>query len=143
MKKRSKLDAHAPLLGVFPDIEVAKRAGVSAEAVRQYRKKHGIPAPQITKEELQAVRDRMREVGRGESSDGEVDEVPGYDHDGNATPYRHDDTKDIERLPIWMGTKQRDAVQTLLSLCKTAGFSSIRISSSGDIDFQGTFKGQI
>lgn len=38
----SKLDRFADLVGVLPDAEVARRAGVTREAVRQYKTKRGI-----------------------------------------------------------------------------------------------------
>lgn len=41
----SKIDAHRDIVGVLLDQEVARRAGVTDEAVRQYRVKRGIPAP--------------------------------------------------------------------------------------------------
>lgn len=41
----SKIDAHRDIVGVVLDQEVARRAGVTDEAVRQYRVKRGIPAP--------------------------------------------------------------------------------------------------
>lgn len=42
--RRSRIDAHRDLLGVLSDGEVAARAGVTANAVQMFRKKHGIPA---------------------------------------------------------------------------------------------------
>ncbi|MES2638435.1 MAG: hypothetical protein V4850_03105 [Myxococcota bacterium] len=42
--RRSKLDAHAHLVGVLSDAEVASLANVSSEGVRQYRRRHGISA---------------------------------------------------------------------------------------------------
>ena len=42
--RRSRIDAHRELLGVLSDGEVAARAGVTANAVQMFRKKHGIPA---------------------------------------------------------------------------------------------------
>jgi hypothetical protein len=42
--RRSKLDAHAHLVGVLSDAEVASLANVSSEGVRQYRRRHGIAA---------------------------------------------------------------------------------------------------
>ncbi len=42
--RKSKLDAHRPIIGVLSDASVAARASVTAEAVRQYRKRHNIDA---------------------------------------------------------------------------------------------------
>lgn len=42
--RRSRIDAHRDLLGVLSDGEVAAKAGVTANAVQMFRKKHGIPA---------------------------------------------------------------------------------------------------
>ncbi|MDP2307352.1 MAG: hypothetical protein Q8P18_15105 [Pseudomonadota bacterium] len=42
--RRSKLDAHAHLVGKLSDAEVALLANVSSEGVRQYRRRHGIIA---------------------------------------------------------------------------------------------------
>ncbi len=52
--RRSRLDPFAELLGTVPDRVVADRAGVSLNAVRNYRVKRGIAA---------AARDRAREEG--------------------------------------------------------------------------------
>lgn len=41
--RRSKLDAHVHLIGVLFDREVAAVAGVTVNAVCEYRKRHGIP----------------------------------------------------------------------------------------------------
>lgn len=43
-RRRSKLDGHVDKVGVLPDREVAELAGVTAENVRAYRKRRGIPA---------------------------------------------------------------------------------------------------
>ncbi|MDP2317074.1 MAG: hypothetical protein Q8P41_29550, partial [Pseudomonadota bacterium] len=43
-RRRSKLDAHAHLIGVLGDAEVAMLANVTSEGVRQYRRRHGIPS---------------------------------------------------------------------------------------------------
>ena len=42
--RKSKLDACVHLIGTVPDKEVAERAGVTAENVRTYRIRRGIPA---------------------------------------------------------------------------------------------------
>lgn len=42
--RKSKLDAHRAIIGVLSDASVAARADVTAEAVRQYRKRHSIEA---------------------------------------------------------------------------------------------------
>lgn len=42
--RKSKLDAHRAIIGVLSDASVAARADVTAEAVRQYRKRHNIEA---------------------------------------------------------------------------------------------------
>ena len=42
--RRSKLDAYADIIGVLTDAEVARKAGTSGEAVRAFRKRHGIEA---------------------------------------------------------------------------------------------------
>lgn len=42
---RSKLDAYRDIVGVLQDDEVAERAGVTGEAVRQYRVRYEIPSP--------------------------------------------------------------------------------------------------
>jgi len=42
--RRSRLDEHVDILGVKPDKEVARVAGVSIENVRTYRLRRGIPA---------------------------------------------------------------------------------------------------
>jgi hypothetical protein len=42
--RKSKLDPYMDKVGVLPDAEVAAVAGVSAENVRAYRKRRGIPA---------------------------------------------------------------------------------------------------
>ena len=42
--RKSKLDAHLDIVGTLPDKEVATRAGVTAENVRTYRARRGIPA---------------------------------------------------------------------------------------------------
>jgi transcriptional regulator with XRE-family HTH domain len=44
-KRRSKLDPFVSELGVMPDQELAEKAGVSLQAVRQYRRRHNISAP--------------------------------------------------------------------------------------------------
>lgn len=44
-KRRSKLDPFRDALGVRPDRELAEKAGVSLQAVRQYRRRHDIAAP--------------------------------------------------------------------------------------------------
>jgi pyruvate/2-oxoglutarate dehydrogenase complex dihydrolipoamide acyltransferase (E2) component len=44
-KRRSKLDPFRDVLGVRPDRELAEKAGVSLQAVRQYRRRHDIGAP--------------------------------------------------------------------------------------------------
>lgn len=44
-KRRSKIDPHVELVGKMSDQEVAERAGVTLNAVRNYRQKHGIAAP--------------------------------------------------------------------------------------------------
>jgi hypothetical protein len=56
--RRSRLDPFAELLGSVPDRVVADRAGVSLNAVRNYRVKRGIAA---------AARDRAREEGAAEA----------------------------------------------------------------------------
>jgi hypothetical protein len=43
-RRISKLDPYRDMLGKFPDREVADRAGVTAENVRAYRRRHSIPA---------------------------------------------------------------------------------------------------
>jgi DNA-binding CsgD family transcriptional regulator len=43
-KRRTRLAPFADLLGRLPDAEVAARAGVTAENVRSYRRRHNIPA---------------------------------------------------------------------------------------------------
>ena len=43
-KRRTRLAPYADLLGRLPDAEVAARAGVTAENVRSYRRRHNIPA---------------------------------------------------------------------------------------------------
>ena len=43
----SKLDAFIDVVGVVPDSEVAKLAGVTASAVQKYRGRHGIPASRL------------------------------------------------------------------------------------------------
>jgi hypothetical protein len=68
------LDAHVALLGKVPDAEVAKLAGVTAENVRTYRHRRGIPAlwqpdvsgvptlvPAVTAEKV----DKVEKVVRG------------------------------------------------------------------------------
>lgn len=42
--RRSKIDPHRDILGTVPDRVVAEKAGVTLNAVRNYRVKHGIPA---------------------------------------------------------------------------------------------------
>ena len=42
--RKSKLDQHRDIIGSLPDKEVAERAGVTAENVRTYRLRRGIPA---------------------------------------------------------------------------------------------------
>ena len=42
--RRSALDAFTPQLGSVPDSEIARHAGVTAENVRTYRVRRGIPA---------------------------------------------------------------------------------------------------
>lgn len=41
-KRSSKLDGFVALLGVLPDAEVARRAGITREGVRQYRLRRGL-----------------------------------------------------------------------------------------------------
>lgn len=54
--RRSALDAHIAILGKMPDAEVAKLAQVTAENVRTYRQRRGIPAQwQRAQEEPQAA----------------------------------------------------------------------------------------
>jgi len=43
-RRASRVDPFADLLGTVPDRVVAEKAGVSLNAVRNYRVKHGIPA---------------------------------------------------------------------------------------------------
>jgi len=43
--RKSKIDPYADLVGSLSDREVAKRAGVTLNAVRNYRQKRGISAP--------------------------------------------------------------------------------------------------
>ena len=43
-KRRSKLDPFHDLVGTVTDAAVARKAGVSIQAVRNYRVKHGIPS---------------------------------------------------------------------------------------------------
>jgi hypothetical protein len=43
-RRISKLDPYRDMLGKFPDREVADKAGVTAENVRAYRRRHSIPA---------------------------------------------------------------------------------------------------
>jgi hypothetical protein len=43
-RKPSVIEAHRAIVGVQPDVVVAKLAGVTGSAVRQYRIKRGIPA---------------------------------------------------------------------------------------------------
>lgn len=43
-RRKSKLDPYMHLVGVAPDSEVAKLAGVTAENVRAFRRRHGIEA---------------------------------------------------------------------------------------------------
>ena len=43
-KQPSRIDAYAHLLGTVPDGEIAERAGVSRQAVTQYRKACGVKA---------------------------------------------------------------------------------------------------
>ncbi len=43
-RRRSKLDPWLHLVGVLTDREVSERAGISADGVRMYRHRHGIPA---------------------------------------------------------------------------------------------------
>jgi hypothetical protein len=43
-RRISKLDPYLEMLGKFPDREVADKAGVTAENVRAYRRRHSIPA---------------------------------------------------------------------------------------------------
>ena len=40
----SVLEQHLDIVGIEPDAIVAKKAGISASAVRQWRVRHGIPA---------------------------------------------------------------------------------------------------
>src|SRR5690349_3273014 len=50
----SRLDAHRDLIGAMPDAAVAAKVGMSIQAVRNYRQKHGISAAgrRRTREEL-------------------------------------------------------------------------------------------
>jgi len=43
-RRISKLDPYREMLGKFPDRDVADKAGVTAENVRAYRRRHSIPA---------------------------------------------------------------------------------------------------
>ncbi|MFZ5476902.1 MAG: helix-turn-helix domain-containing protein [Myxococcota bacterium] len=47
-RRASKLDAFRDIVGVLSDAEVAARSGVSAEGVRMFRKRNGIPAARPT-----------------------------------------------------------------------------------------------
>ncbi len=53
--RRSKLDAYAHLVGTLSDSEVALLADVSSEGVRQYRRRHGIPAAGTRVAEVEAA----------------------------------------------------------------------------------------
>ena len=46
-RRGSRIDPFRDLVGVEPDAEVAKKAGVSPQAVRNYRSKNKIPAPKV------------------------------------------------------------------------------------------------
>lgn len=41
-RRRSKIDAFRDQVGLIPDLEIAKMAGVSVEGVRMYRRRHAI-----------------------------------------------------------------------------------------------------
>jgi hypothetical protein len=54
-QRSSKLDRHRDLIGAMPDAAVAAKVGMSIQAVRNYRQKHGISAAgrRRTQEELE------------------------------------------------------------------------------------------
>ncbi len=54
-QRPSKLDRHRELIGAMPDAAVAAKVGMSIQAVRNYRQKHGISAVgrRRTQEELE------------------------------------------------------------------------------------------
>lgn len=53
--RRSKLDGFVDLIGVLTDAEVARRAGVTREGVRQYKRRRGLTARPAVAEPVVAV----------------------------------------------------------------------------------------
>jgi hypothetical protein len=61
---KNNLWQYKPLMGKYPDIEVAKLAKVSRQRIHQYRVKHEIPAPPSSSEFIQGLmRQEMERVG--------------------------------------------------------------------------------
>ncbi|MBN1336433.1 MAG: hypothetical protein JXB39_10775 [Deltaproteobacteria bacterium] len=48
--RASKLDAYVDKIGMVPDAEVAALAGVTRDAVRKWRERHGVPLPTVAPE---------------------------------------------------------------------------------------------
>ncbi len=62
-RKRSKIAPYHDMLGKVPDAEIADLAGVSREAVRMYRSRHGIRS-QVAQEAAAAKKRKSRARGR-------------------------------------------------------------------------------
>lgn len=97
----SKIDPYTQILGTASDRSVAERAGVSIQAVRDYRKRRGIPSC-ITKKRAQKA----------------------------ATSIVRALTAPLERalLPPWMPSGLAEAVMDLQSRLSASGITTITLT---------------